>query len=218
MSDSPGPDEVLAEPSGPRWLSTDRRRRVVAALSVLGLIALLGIRLALGHRSAHRATPSHAPTPQPAVNIGPSPVDVTPGRPNFRAHDPAFCPDTITCENVDPLPAGVLAAIRSYLPHARVGSETTVVQSDPRRLYFRQLDASADNITVVLRISRTARSPTLGPTQATDRLPGQSIGYVRTVTGDGFVVEVRFTGLPAYRPPMTDIRALAADPRLLALD
>jgi hypothetical protein len=216
VSEEPRQDEELAEPAGPRWLGTPRRRRVVAAVIVALLLGLVGARLTAAYRSSHQAGSGPVPTPRPSTaTIGPSPVDVTPGRPNFRKDDPAYCPVTTICTSVDSVPPGVLAAIRSYLPNAVSDSHSSVAQHHPDALYFRQVRASANDVTVSVVITRLVRMPTDGPTEGTDQPPGESIGYVRTVTDDGFVVQVQFAGLPGYSPPMPQIRALAADPRLL---
>ncbi len=219
MSEQPHPDDELAELTVPRWLGTPQRRRLVAALALAVLLGLAGARLASAHRSTHRAVPPSVPTPRPSTaTLGPSPVDVTPGRPNFRKDDPAHCPATITCTSVDSVPAGVLDAIRFYLPHAVSDSHSSVWQRHPDRLYFRQVGASASDVMISVVVERLGRVPVERPTEGIDRPPGQSIGYVRAVTEDGYVVQVQFSGLPGWRPPMSQLRALAEDPRLLALD
>lgn len=195
------------------------KRRVIAAVTLALLLALAGARLTAAYRSSHQAGPDPVPTPRPSTaTIGPSPVDVTPGRPNFRKDDPAHCPDTISCTSVATVPAGVLAAIRMYLPHAVSESHSSVTQAHPHRLYFRQVSASASDVTVTILVSQASRMRSASPTEGTDQPPAASIGYVRTLTQDGLVVQVQFTGLPGWTPPMAQIRALAVDPRLLALD
>jgi hypothetical protein len=218
VSEDPLGDEELADVAGPRWLGTPKQRRIVAALALALLLTLAGARLAAAHRNSPQARPEPVPTPRPSTaTIGPSPVDVTPGRPNFRKDDPAHCPATISCTSVDSVPAGVLAAIRTYLPNAVSNSHSSVTQVHPSRLYFRQVDASAHHVTINVLVSRASRMQHPSPTEGTDELPDASIGYVRTVTRDGLVVQVQFTGLPGWTPPMAQIRALAADPRLLTL-
>lgn len=213
--DDPGRDELLVEQTRPPWLGSGRRRRVVAGLVVALLAVLLGLRLVSTHRTSE-ATPRAAPVPQrSSATIGPSPVDVTPGRPHFDQHDPAHCPDTITCRSMDSVPAGVLAAIRQYLPKATIQSRASVAQLHPDRLYFRQVTASANGVTAVVLVSRASRLDA-EPTEGTDNPPGQAIGYVRARTPDGYVVQVQFIGQQNSTPPMSAIRALAADPRLRA--
>jgi hypothetical protein len=94
------------------------------------------------------------------------------------------------------------------------------VSEDPRldeeQLYFRQVDASASDVTVTVLVSQASRMKSPSPTEGTDEPPDESIGYVRILTQDGLVVQVQFTGLPGWTPPMAQIRALATDPRLRA--
>jgi hypothetical protein len=212
--DESGREEELAEPRRPPWLATPGRRWAVGILAAALLAALAGVRIASGHRDTHRAVPQPDRPPRSAT-IEPSAVPVTQGRQQFERDDPAHCPDTITCTTVPSVPAGVLAAISRYLPNTVPQSQFSVVQVRPRRLYFRQVNARAHDVTVLVMVFRPSRGAP-GPTEGTYQGPGQSAGYVRTVTADGYVVQVQFTGRPGYAPPMATIRALAVDRRLRA--
>jgi hypothetical protein len=211
-------DEALAEPAGSTWLGSPRRRRAAGALVVALGAVLVVLRLTStggGHPdAAPSATFSAAPVPP---TIGPSPVDVTPGRPHFEDRDPAHCPAPITCRSGTGVPPGVLAAIRRYVPDAELFNQTNVVQVHPDRLYFRQVLASAKDIQVLILVARADRI-TDPPTEAAADPPGQSVRYVRLDTGDGFVVQVEFTGPPQPTRGLGPLRALAVDARLRALD
>jgi hypothetical protein len=213
----PGRDELLAEPDGPRWFGTPRRRRAGAALVVVAAAALVGVRLVTAHRASPEAKPPPATTPAASVRVGPSPVDVTPGRPNFEDHDPAHCPATITCNSGTAVPPGVLTAIRRYVPNAELFDATNVAQVHPDRLYFRQVLASAKDIELLVLVARADRMSD-PPTEEAADPPGESIRYVRTETADGFVVQVQFNGPPAKSTlGLAQVRSLARDPRLRSL-
>ena len=216
-AEDPGRDELLAEPDDPRWFGTPHRRRVVGALVVVAAVVLISVRLATAHRGSTEAKPPPASTPAASVTLGPSPVDVTPGRPNFEDRDPAHCPATITCRSGSAVPPGVLAAIRRYVPNAELFEETNVVQAHPDRLYFRQVLASVKNIELLVLVVRADRMSD-PPTEAAANPPGESIRYVRIDTGDGFVVQVQFNG-PAAKSTigLAQVRSLARDPRLRSL-
>jgi hypothetical protein len=217
LSENPGPVEELGDEPRPRWLGTPRRRRVVAALAVTVLLALAGARFAATYRSSHRAGPDPVPTPRPSTApVGPTPVELSPGLPNFGKDDPAFCPLAITCRTVRSVPAGVLRAIRRILPSAGSMSGYTVLQVAPQRVHFRQVNASGNGVTVVILVSRAA-AVEVHPTDETDGTGVASVGYVRAAIPGGYEVQVQFTALPGWTPPMAQIRALAADPRLLAV-
>jgi hypothetical protein len=193
---------------------------LVVALGVVLVALRLTSTSGGGHPDAGpSATLAPAPLPAPvAPTIGPSPVDVTPGRPHFEDRDPAHCPAPITCRSGTAVPPGVLAAIRMYLPDAELSNHTNVVQVQPHRLYFRQVLASVKDTQVLVLVSRADRVSD-GPTEAAADPLGQSIRFVRADTGDGFVVQVQFTGPPANSAQgLAQVRALAADPRLRALD
>ncbi len=211
-------DEILAEPDRPAWLGTPRRRRVAAALVVALAAALVSIKLASAPTSNRDASRVPATTPPASARVGPSPVDVTPGRQNFAVRDPAHCPDTITCRAVASVPNDVLTAIREYVPNATIRSQTSVVQQHPRRLYFRQANASAKDVELIVLVAQAARDPN-PPTEESANPPGQVVRYVRNRTSDGYVVQVQFIGPAAGSSPgLAEIRALAVDPRLRALD
>jgi hypothetical protein len=217
VSETPGAVEELGDEPRLPWLGTPRRRRVVAVLGVTILLALVGARLTAAYRSSHRAGSEPVRTPQPSTaTIGSSPVGVTPGQPNFGKDDPAFCPLAITCRTVRSVPAGVLRAIRRVVPDAEAMRGYTVLQVAPPRVHFRQVNASGNSVTVVILVSRTA-AVEVHPTDETDDTGVESIGYVRAAVPGGYEVQVQFTGLPGWTPPMAQIRALAADPRLPAV-
>lgn len=209
-----GDDELLVEETSPPWLGTPRRRGAAVAAVIALVGTLVGLRLASGGGNDQQAAPVPSEVRQPSV--GPSPVDITPGRPHYDRNDPAHCPDWISCRSFPTVPPSVLAAISKYLPKAAIQSRTSVVQLRPSRLYFRQVNASADDVSVIVLVSRSNRSQ-VQPTEGTDDTVGQAIGYVRVQTSDGYVVQVQFTGQTGWTPPMGAIRALAADPRLRAL-
>jgi hypothetical protein len=207
-------DELLVEETRPPWLGTPRRRGAAIAALIALLGTLIGLRLASTTDNDKQAAPLPSAARQPT--IGPSPVDITPGRPQYNRDDPAHCPDWITCRSLPSVPPSVLAAISKYLPQAAIESRTSVVQLRPSRLYFRQVNASADDVSVIVLVSRADRSQ-VQPTEGTDDPVGAAIGYVRVQTSDGYVVQVQFTGQTGWTPPMGAIRALAGDPRLRAL-
>ena len=212
-----GVDEILAEPDRPAWLGTPRRRWVAGALVVAVAAALVSMKLASAQHSNRDAKPVAATTPPASVRVGPSPVDVTPGRQNFAVHDPAHCPATINCRAVPWVPNEVLATIREYVPNATIRSQTSVVQLHPNRLYFRQANASAKDVEVIVLVSQAARDPN-PPTEDSAYPPGQVVRYVRNRTSDGYVVQVQYIGPAASSSPgLAEIRALAVDPRLRAL-
>jgi hypothetical protein len=215
-ADDPGRDELLAEPAGPRWFGTPQRRRVAGALVAVAAAGLVSVRLATVDRGGTAANPPQATTPPASVIVGPSPVDVTPGRPNFQLRDPAHCPSTITCRSVASVPPGVLAAIRQVAPHAAISTRTSVVQLSPKRLYFRQVNASAEDVDIVVLVSLQSRRPA-PPSEGTANPLGQAVRYVRLHTPDGYVVEVQITGPPESTLRLAPVRSLARDPRLRSL-
>jgi hypothetical protein len=215
-AEDPGRDELLAEPDGPRWFGTPHRRRVVGALVVVAALVLVSVRLANAHRGSTEAKLPPVSTPAASVTLGPSPVDVTPGRQNFQVRDPAHCPATLACRSVASVPPGVLAAIRQAVPNAAIFSRSSVVQLAPRRLYFRQVIASAKDVEVVVLVSQFSRHPA-PPSEGTANPPGQTSRYVRVHTPDGFVVEVQVTGPPESSLRLGPVRSLALDPRLRSL-
>jgi hypothetical protein len=208
----PAGDEELADLSHPHWLDTPRRRRVAAALAAALLATLVGVRLAASDRPTQRAAGQAGPTAV-ATAIGSNPVNVTPG---FRRRDPSHCPEIVSCRTVTTMPPGVLAAIRRYAPRAVSGNAFTVLQVDPDGVYFRQVNARAGQADILVRVAHTSRQDAQS-SQGIEKAPDETIGYARAVTADGFDVQVQFTGPPGYAPPLTAIRALAADRRLRAV-
>ena len=183
----------------------------MAALGIALLVAVAGARVAVTHRSSPRADP----TPPPST-IATIPIGLPPGPPDLGKDELAFCPLAITCRAVRALPAGVLQAVRRYLPDAGSMSGYTVLQVAPSRVHYRQVNVAGEGVSVVIRVSR-APAAQADPTEQTNATGAASTGYVRVAISGGYEVQVQFIGRPGSTPPMAQIRALAADPRLLAV-
>jgi hypothetical protein len=189
------PDELLPEPprrAALRWLAG----LVAAAV----LVALVVARVAA---TRHEAAPEPTPSPGP----------VRPTSAAVYVYDPTACPNGSPCNVSSVLPSGALAALREHGAHpVKAHTVGTFLQVASRNgLWFRQVDAVAGPVRVQVIIERSAPRAGSQPTVSVD---GPS-GFVRVLTGP-FAVSVQFTGPAGYHPPMAAIRALAADPRLLA--
>ncbi len=184
---------------------------VAAALVVAGVL-----RLTMHHRalsSAERAAPTPAAA---ATHQAPALSADQLGELVALHNNPATCPPTIDCTESTVLPAAFVAAVAGRLPTVVVRVMVTVTQTNPPRVYYRQLDGSADGVVVTVRVTRsdildglasTSRSRTTGPT--TER-------FVRLVTPSNYEVVVEVSGLTAHTPPLALLRSLSADPRLVA--
>jgi hypothetical protein len=203
------PEELLEQRPRHVLLGTRGRRWTAGVLAALAAGALLVVRLA--HEDA-------APRPDAAVVSTPPVPTIEHSRAAQFTYDPTVCSNAPLCNVSSALPAALLTALRQYVPGVRpVRSHTvgTFLQVPARNgLWYRQLDLASGAVRIQIIVQRSAPRPESAPTDAQVRGTESSIGFTRILTGM-FAVSVEFAGPAGYAPPMTTIRALAADPRLL---
>ena len=209
ISAATGDDEELGPLPGPSW----PRRLVVFALGAgLAVAGLLTVH--------ERGRPAVPPPPvarsssAPDRLGAPDPLDM--GLQVALGSSPERCPVTIDCAS-GRLPGAVVAALHRLLPRAVVRSKIAVTQTNPPRIYFRQVRAGDGSTDVVVRI---VRSNILDGLEATERVwtsPTRSFAFVRVITSDEYEVAVELSVPLARSSPLALARRLAADSALLAL-
>ncbi len=147
-----------------------------------------------------------------ATRIAAEPVDM--GLRVALGSNPERCPSTIACLT-GRLPTPVVAALHRLLPDAIVHSTIAITQTNPRRIYFRQLHASDGPTDVLVRITRSNILDGLEATERVWTVATRRLAFVRVITADEYEVEVQLSAPLSGRPPIRLARALAADSALL---
>lgn len=218
VADVTGTDEDLAERPPPAWLRTPRRR-TFAALA-LAAVVLAGVGVRLASRPHHpSAAGSAASAANPPAGV-PAPVAASPTRyrlahPRGLPADLTRCPQSASCAILSTLPAAVLAAVQDRLPGADVAYQLDVTRTDIPAVQFRQLDVGYGTNDLVITVFPFRAGM---PRSATDSMvyaSGGTVGFVWEVA-DGYAIQVQFSGPLGWRPTLSDLHRLAADPRLRA--
>lgn len=215
--DEGGEEElVVGKPRSSRLGRSD----LTLGLMILGALSALGVATlhSSGTPAAH-PTGSSAPSALPAAPGTPAVTTDTPGPAEPIAAEPSRCPPTVTCTSIPSVPPAVFDAVDSYLLGARPRSQYSVIQTDPVRLYYRQLTVTSEQVQLIIIVSRADRAAAADsrPTVVAQATGDAAFAYVRIRTPDGFLVQVQFTGPPGQDPPTAQARELAADPRLRVL-
>jgi hypothetical protein len=209
VAEGPGGDEELGA-LPPPW----PRRRLAMAFAGAGIVAG---GLAVVSRTDSGVTPRSGSTSisvAVSTRVATEPIDM--GLRVALASSPERCPTTITCFT-DRLPTQAVAALQRLLPAATVRSKIAVTQTNPLRIYFRQLHATDGPVDVLVRITR---SNILDGLEANERVwtaTARRIAFVRVITADEYEVEVQLSAPLSQPSPIGLARALAADSALLTL-
>jgi hypothetical protein len=143
-------DEELDLSPAPRSRAKLAILIIAAALLGAGAVA----RFAAGHhQSAHELansvnsrTESSAIADMPAERLGEL----------VALHsNPAVCPPTIECTRSASLPAASVRAVHRYIPRVVVQDTIAVTQTNPPRVYYRQLDATNTDGDLLLSLQVT---------------------------------------------------------------
>lgn len=216
----PDAEEDLPEPRRSALTRTPGRRRALAGAAAVLLAGAVGLRLASSGGDAPQRRPAASPLALPSVRVLPGPIGTAVPAPVGGTYDPTACPNALPCNVADVLPASVLTALREAVPGAvLLGSHTVgYFLGEPRRngLWYRQLEARGGGFQIRVLVERAAPRRDSTPQERVDRSPAETVGFVRVGAG-AFAVSVRFTGSAGAAVPMGELRALAADPRLLSL-
>jgi hypothetical protein len=213
------PEELLPEPPRAAPFRTARRRALVAIAAVLLIGGAFGAHFATSGSGKHTvAAPTASPTD--LVTIGPLPSRDPERDPSLFPYDPTACPNDLPCNVSEVVPSVVLMAVRAYAPGAKALLSHTVgadLQGQSRgQLWYREFDAVQGNVKIEVVVQQAVPSPATAPTEANERFDAETVGFVRIMVSH-YAISVRFTGPPDYQPPMAELRALAADPRLLRI-
>ena len=193
--------EELLEVRGPWWTAPGKTAGAIAI--VLCTVLAAGLVIVLLQRDHPRSVAKRPAAGAPAAAIGDAAIEQIPAR----------CPAGQSCRVTSSVPAEVSAAVAQGLPGGLERAHYSVLQSTPRELVYRSVNATVGLVELLVIVSK---APPSQRAEATRYPPGATIAYVRDFH-DGFEVQVQFTGPPGYTPPMNTARALAADPRLLVL-
>jgi hypothetical protein len=128
-----------------------------------------------------------------------------------------YCPPSITCTRSAWLPVEFVAAVTEYLPGAFAQRKIVVTQTNPLRVYFRRVDVAAGEVTLTMRVTRSNILDGLGATSRTRSSAGATSSFIRLITPENYEVAIQANGPADRTPSLAALRALAADPRLLAL-
>ena len=115
------------------------------------------------------------------------------------------------------LPADFAAAVGDRLPALDVHVMVAVTQTNPPRVYYRQLDGTAGGVTVSVRVSRSDILDGLASTSRSRTNGANTTRFVRFVTPSNYEVVVQASGPTTLTPSLAVMRGLSADHRLLAL-
>jgi hypothetical protein len=200
-------DEELGSDDRPWWCASIPRQCAVGAVTLLTVAGVVAAAWAgAGHPQAHEA--GHvAPTPAP-VTHGSTGVSLA-----AQIEAIMHCPPSVACSAADGVPAATTAAIAEYLSGAYERQTVTVTQVDPRRLYYRAVNATAGAVELLVIVSTSADARPQA-TDSVDPVPGAAIRYVRRQIGR-YEVQIQYTGPPGATPPVELAVRLAVDPRLL---
>ena len=130
---------------------------------------------------------------------------------------PMVCPPTIECTRKASLPRPFIDAMADHLPNAVTRDPLAVTQTNPPRVYFRRLAASVGDVIFSVQVTRSDILDGLASTSREWSWADLSWRFVRVVTPDGYEVVVEAYGPSSRIASIATLRALAADPRLLAL-
>lgn len=214
VSEGPEPDEDLIDRPDGRLLRTPARRRAAAATAVLLVGGGLAARAATSDDQVPKAQPAETvsvPTRLPQPDVGGKGT----GFPLAGMRVSELCPTTpVDCLVNSALPPEFLAAVRDHLQVALPLVQTEVVIGRGQ-LWYRVLRATgAGRTTIEVRVS--IASGALVSLATVESGPGGQTATVVHPTGmSGLQVTVRLTGPARWRPPLTAMQALAADPRLV---
>lgn len=209
----PATDEELSFPSG-----TWPRRRGTIVVVGLGIVCA-GAVAVNEHVDVHAARQSTSPSAIAtrvlrSPRVDPRPVDVAASV--ALRNNPEQCPVTISCLSGG-LSAHFLDAAHQLLPTAVAVSSVSVTQTNPLRVYFRQLRATAGTFAVSIRVTRSSILDGLEPTVTSRVSADRFFAFVRVVTSDQYEIEVRLAGPARQHPPISLVRALANNPSLRSI-
>lgn len=220
MAPDDGGAELLAAP-------VRSRSYRVAVLSFVLVLAVFGAwRLHNGGSSKpHALSTVHRTTAPPnplAQQFHPSPRLVGNLALSVAGHpNPKRCPPTIECEARSSLPLEFLHVVAQAVPGLTVTSAERVTQTNPLRVYYRELAASDGQRTLTVVVIRNNLLAWLKNSQSIARSGADRIEFVRRSVGStlgGYAISVEL------REPLTDpaealanLSSLALDHRLLAV-
>jgi hypothetical protein len=202
-------------------------KRVARSLVPFELLAVLAVLLTLTGviqlDGEHRAAPPQA-TPTPTRTATASAprilrsIPVIDENPAGTQHiNVPSCPQSITCILDASLPAGVLAAVTEYLPGNVAFRKIAVTQTDPLRVYYRRLDVASGGVRLSVWLRQSDILDGLEATSRTSSSRGATDNFVLVITPDNYEVAVQAKGPATKTPSLAELRALAADVRLVAL-
>ncbi|HEU5267132.1 MAG TPA: hypothetical protein VFU35_10555 [Jatrophihabitans sp.] len=187
-------------------------------LALAALFAAAAVLRVTSHESAAPTVAASSPgVPRPGFGTGVGIPAEQLGELVVLHRNPSACPPTIECTTARSVPSAFLAAVIDRLPAAVVSRIVAVTQTNPPRVYFRRLDATADSLQISVRVTRSDILDGLGPVSESRTRAGTTSRFVRFVTPANYEVVVEMSGPSNRTPPLTLLHALAADPRLLTL-
>jgi hypothetical protein len=196
-------------------LAPGGRSRLRLAAQLLIAVALL-IAGALRFTMHHRPPPIELAAPGTTSTRHPPVLSADQLGELVALHsNPATCPPTIECAESTVLPVPFVAAVAGRLPTLAVHVMVAVTQTNPPRVYYRQLDGTTDRVAVSVRVTRSDIMDGLASTSSSRIAGGSTDRFVRFVTPTNYEVVVEASGPTPQTPSLAAMRHLSADPRLL---
>ena len=205
MSDDGPVDEWLDTPDPPRW------PLVLAALFAVGVLVVVLIHAT----NTTKPAPAAAPSPPAVAAPAPAPLDTL---------GPTNCPESDdgqnACATNDRLPAEFLRAVDALFPGVRTETARTDVirpsaYSPPDPLWYRLFTARSDDLELLIQI-RQVRPGDRSMLSTSDSTYATTSRILLT-RADHWAVLISVVSIGVPAPTAQQLRALAADDRLLSI-